>query len=74
MKKMIIMMIALSISACFSSAKPAPRLPGTPPVADDPRCTGCSMNGTQLTGLVQGDQAGAVRAIALPSGEVVTPR
>jgi hypothetical protein len=77
-------MLIIVTSGCFTSAgsprkaavvsapaTPAPAAPApAAPVPDD----GDPQNGTQLTGRTHGARSGAIQAITLPSGEVITPQ
>jgi hypothetical protein len=71
MQNLLITMIVI-LSAGVVPATSAHRTPATPAssaIVCPPFI--CGTNGTQLTGLTVGDRAGAVRAIALLSGEIV---
>ena len=74
MKTLLIASLVIVFSSCATPKKPVPAKPA--PVAGGPTCDEfmCGTNGTHATGLSNGDRAGAVRTIALPSGEVITLR
>jgi len=71
MKIALVLMIVVS-AGCASPATPAPKQPAGPPVKSLCPMLICGENGTQLTGLTHGNQAGAIQAITLPSGEIIT--
>lgn len=73
MKTLLIASLVV-FSSCATPKKPAPAKPA--PVAGGHTCDEfmCGTNGTHTTGLGNGDRAGAIRTIALPSGEVITLR
>ena len=74
MKTLLIASLVVLVSSCVSTKKPAPATPA--PVAGGHTCDEfmCGTNGTHPTGLSDGDRAGAIETIALPSGEVITLR
>jgi hypothetical protein len=74
MKTLLIASLVVLFSSCATPKKPAPATPA--PVAGGAKCDEfiCGTNGTHATGLSNGDQAGAIRTIALPCGEVITLR
>jgi hypothetical protein len=74
MKTLLVASLVVLCSSCAASKKPAPATPA--PMAGGPTCDEfmCGTNGTHPTGLSNGDRAGAIETIALPSGEVITLR
>jgi hypothetical protein len=80
MKTVLTTMLIVFACSCSTPGKPLSKAPTAPASQDTawptcphrPDCT--HDNGTQSTGLAEGEQAGTIRAVTLTSGEIITVR
>jgi hypothetical protein len=80
MKTVLATIVIVFVSSCSTPGKPASKTPTALPSQDAlwPMCpdrADCTKsNGTQLTGLAEGNRAAPIRAVTLTSGEIITLR
>ena len=80
MKTVLTTMLIVFACSCSTPGKPVSKAPTAPASQDTawPECPDrpdCAKpNGTQSTGLAEGDQAATIHAVTLTSGEIITVR
>jgi hypothetical protein len=78
MKTVLTTMLIVFVCSCSTSVKPGAKVPTAQPSQGAlwPTCpdrNDCSdPNGTQSTGLAEGDRDAAIRAVTLTSGEIIS--